>query len=848
MIKKNSKNQKTKPAAKKRQKQQPVKPVTLTTRLVEFVRGRERKKIPTVKSDLITFLLSNVDGIPYKKLKKHVEKILKEEVLLKREGHRSKRIVIVKSQEEDEITNKKMKRDINELKKQKLRSAKAAQHAQRLVEKGFTGNAPKKLDDNRFQNRAAKIQKEISDKTTGERIYSSDEIRDRHRDKKTNLPNKKFVTELRKKYGYTNKEIRQIILYGKYDWYYLLGYITKDQWIRDEPPEPRTIQKANTEIAAIFGGSRIKPQIELKPLAKGKEFAKEVYKVYKQDYLLQGYPVKEAHEKAFKATGRYLSSHVIESEDHAVTLDHLRKMKANTPEERKEFGSKLHYQNRKTFLLLDGVRPFLPEEIIKILQKNKDMNKENEKENVAEAIKRFKQYHDDKKEIERLYEKYSKLVKDDSFVYIREIKDQLKEQGLSIKKLRGNETFEDKRRFVTYIVDYIWKQSHAYAVGRKHSFQGIVESEGAEAFNVHDWDVQEIARTNSWDWKQKMERADVANTAVKEWVKKGRLPDIGFTSKDSNYPYMRKEGSTVHDSGEHIYFSPKGRRKVFTFEGKTKQQYKDFVSALKEFIKPWALHYGVIIKTVGLSPEHIHLSFSPSKKMNIDFWIERKLKAKLTEFLREKDKEFGFYRKVVPQKDLTLSQASILMWQKGYGDRSFGQLDHWQVQQYLEGQMNKELKHLGLAKETGEVKNKMTRKELKKIRTAERAKIEQMVIREYADVEMEKSVLSTTKNFIMGIYDNPRKAVYARTDKVGPNLAHAVLRRDGFKCVKCGDKTLFLKNGQRNLQIEHKVSLGDWKKMTQVERTEQGLVNPHNIRNLQSMCVRCHKQKHRSTA
>jgi len=807
------------------QKDKPIVQVVL-----DFMKTMETKNVYLTRDGLKTVALRALAKPDPKLAEEVVKQVLKNPLVRKQPGTRAYEINMLGRRA---VSSKRMKKAQQQSfleKAKKKHSAKVSKKALNFVKRGYTGNKPIQPDKNRFRDRAARIILSFDDKKTGETLYTATQVRKKHRHASTNLPNKTFVKELVSKHGYKYKEIQQVIEYFKYDWYYLLGYITKGQWVSGEEPSFAVIDKANKRIAPIYAYNRTKPQRQLKDVAHGRNFKKELYAKYKEQYLLQGCGVADAHRRAYQETGRFFAKHpeeerrFIESRDESVKLPSVVVMKANAPWERSQFGSKFHWQYRRQFFLFDAVRPFVPADILGRLRKHRDMNVPEQKEGIEKAVAEYHNLMGNGARIDALYAQFVPVLRKNRNTYARLMRRDLKNQEVDFKKFVGK-----KKELVTYVLYYVWLKSHVYASGQKSSFQAVVEGPGGEAFDVNDWDVTQIVEQTPIEWKRKMKRADVSLDVIRDWEQSGQMPNVRFTSRKSNKPYYRVSGSVVFEGGEHIHFSPKRREQVFTFEGKTEQDYKRFHAGMYRYLRAWALHQSVVISELGLSSDHVHCTVQRLPSTDLNKFIER-LKSKMTEYLKQTDEEFGFYSKVLPPGMQSLYEASKQYWQKGYKSESFGETNLWQVEKYVREQLNKDHKRFGFVDSSGTVKDERTRKVTKELQEARLAQLEQEEKKRTKRYAAQKNIKNMTDKFLIEVRTNIRSYLYI-PQGVDNSMAWKVLARAGFKCEQCGrEYSESNLTRRRNLHIEHRKPLSEG--------------GSNALSNLQALCVPCHKKKH----
>ena len=721
---------------------------------------------------------------------------------------------------------------------QKLKEAK----------KGYRGNIAEKPSADRYKSRTAAIFFGFEDKETGKTIYTPEEVKKYYR-LSNGLPNFDFINSLLKK-GFDYNEINRVCNYPKYDWYYILGVITKDDWLRGSLPSDKTkVDNANRIISKIFSYSKARSSEEIKKVVKSDEFKKALYSKYKKYYRLQGYLPKDAHKLAYKKVKDFLDKHFLESSDESLTLPSIKVMLKNTEEERKKYNSDFHWQFRRKFYLMDSIRVFLPDEVVRVLKQNKDMSEEQEKIAVQNAIEEFKSYSVDFNKIEKVYPYYLELFKKDKKnPYVSLLKNLFNKHDIDYKKKKNASLF------VSSIIFTIDKISHSFASDTFARFNKTIMVPLGEYFDVHDprFKVTELVKKNPFDFRIDAQKVDVAVEVIKEWERHGRLPKIEYTKRGSNYPYMMVENSVVFDAGYHIWFAPAGREKVFDFQGKSKDDYIKFKKDILSYLRSWALQHNVIIKDIGIGADHVHLNLQVPPSVVLKKFVEQ-LKIRMTTFLRNEYPEF--YQKKFPllksdvnsKTGLVKYETGLRFWQHGFGVRSFSQLDAFQVSKYVDEQMKKEYKALGFSEEDGfkeeddEIKK---RKEYAKFVRDNMAR--ELAEKQYRDAFLSRNITSERDKLLLGLHNNPRVFVYSHEFDGGESFAMKVFENDNYCCHICGDSNIFGANGRRNLQIDHIIPMWLWKRMDNGERSTFGLLgSPHKLHNLQLLCLKCHTAKSR---
>ncbi len=120
----------------------------------------------------------------------------------------------------------------------------------------------------------------------------------------------------------------------------------------------------------------------------------------------------------------------------------------------------------------------------------------------------------------------------------------------------------------------------------------------------------------------------------------------------------------VYNLGSHLIWCPKYRRKVLTGPVETR---------LRELLLEKADRINLVIKTMEIMPDHVHL-FVKTSPVNAPHYIVQQLKGYTSRILRQ---EFRGLKSRLPT-----------LWTRSYYIESVGHISEAAVKQYIENQKN----------------------------------------------------------------------------------------------------------------------------------------------------------------
>ena len=123
--------------------------------------------------------------------------------------------------------------------------------------------------------------------------------------------------------------------------------------------------------------------------------------------------------------------------------------------------------------------------------------------------------------------------------------------------------------------------------------------------------------------------------------------------------------TTIHNIGFHIIWCPKYRRKVLVGEVETR---------LKELLLAKAAQINVLIDTLEIMPDHVHL-FVKATPVASPHWIVQQLKGNTSRLLRL---EFAHLKSTLPT-----------LWTRSYYIESVGHISEATIKKYIEDQKGK---------------------------------------------------------------------------------------------------------------------------------------------------------------
>lgn len=128
--------------------------------------------------------------------------------------------------------------------------------------------------------------------------------------------------------------------------------------------------------------------------------------------------------------------------------------------------------------------------------------------------------------------------------------------------------------------------------------------------------------------------------------------------------YNHKEG-LVYKNQYHVVFCPKYRRKVLV---------NGVDVRLKEVLYETAEENGIVLKTVEVMPDHVHLFIETDPRQPVHMSI-RALKGRSSRLLRE---EFPWLKSKIPS-----------LWTRSYFCCTVGHINEETIQKYIADQKNK---------------------------------------------------------------------------------------------------------------------------------------------------------------